>query len=282
MQNKTIVSLAFIMSLSQLSACGGSDGDDGSDGPVIPKNAIIFSEENAVSSLETAITDNPVSDFVGGIEESNSLNSGKSLSILMRKLDDIKSYEGLMSGYSSEVVSAVSFSESEACSGGGDWSVSGGGGVNQGSYTVKLSNCIESGMKMNGSILGTWKESGDDEIITSSGSISMTDIEMNLTLSITRLAYKETYNWDTDAYTLHTLSFTYDTALGQGFAFNTSPALIGIYGSCPTSGAQTISGSNGTQARATFVDGTVVVEINTGDGVFTEVETVSCTGWEYW
>jgi len=265
MLQKKLITLALAASLTPLAGCISSD-DDPKDAGALP---ITFTANNAESTLQQAISDVDISSFdqfsAPTAVEVSQLAPGVAFNALENKLANIQA--SLDVSNLGNIASGAALLPSGSCSNGGSWTASGS--------TVNILGCVEGDITINGTIDYAKTENGTAYTKAVSGQVGFT--KNGFTLTLKNLNYYQSGDTADGSYTIDPFSFTLNLLI-NGYDFTTPTPITGISGSCPTAGAHMLTGAGGTQARATYTAGNVLIEVNTGSG-FTEVSTVACTGW---
>lgn len=265
--------------LSGFVTLAGCSSDDSSSGAAIapPPNAIVLDEDNATATAEAAIG---TTEILLGKGATQTASAGNIIGKVIDQIRDNKRNSGI------DLVAGVAINETRDCTTDelttnntniytevGNYTENETSGSDSG--TVTFVSCeIISGTTIDGKISfnGSWSNTNGSYTDNLSGNLTMTTGD--LTIALKNFSFKETGNdWDGD-YVTSVMQYVYDPGTG-GFAVKTTTPIEGNWNiGCgySTAGVILISGADKTRVQATFGAGeTLTIEVDTGDGVFTEV-----------
>ena len=280
---KLASSTLLLSSAIAITGCG-SDGDSGTStsAAAVPKDAIILDATNTQTIVEKAFT---ATDIIlsKGVQQTAAANS-----VISQVVDTIRN-NAINSGV--DLVTGIAFSDTYDCSdptgntpgiegAPNTYTDKGNATINGSSFTANgtatFTECAQLGVILDGSVSFNFTE--DDATLEWSSKVTG-NLTMTVTvvpIAITNLAINDAGNFGTGDYVTSKMQYTYNPGTG-GFALNMTTNIEGNDYDCgPTAGVVEISGANNTKARITFnADMSMTVEINTGDGTYTELTAFS-------
>lgn len=239
-----------------LGACGGGGGGNDYPTPVIPANAVTFTQTNASTYA---------SDGVSNIEEAEELRSaqtGYSLQDVTNLIND-----QLAEIQASSVATGATQSETYPCES-GEMVITVDG--DESSYTGSLtySNCVFFTITMNGKIDFEGTGNSNTGAFTSEGGGTLTIADSTDSTSITMVMYFDNSgNIDSGAFTNYFSMSVAGTGLPEGGYLMTTVTPLKGTGFNIESGEIRLYGANGTQVRILVIDTDLAeVSVNENDG----------------
>ncbi len=274
-----------------LTACSSDDGGGGIPAATAPTNAIVLDAANSETTL------NKVLDTSSALPKNSSSTSNKATptSIINQRIDNIRN-NSLNSGV--DLVSGVAFTETYDCATdflidsslegtSNTYTATGNAGLTSASGTITFVSCTDtvSGITLNGTInfsSSIGSNASADLIITTSTSGSFTATPaVGGDIAISNYAYTATFNFTDFTMVISKMQYTYDPVTGNGFAVNMTTNVEASAFDCgPTAGVIIISGASNSGLRITYnIDESITVELDTGDGIYTEIaiSPIACT-----
>jgi len=242
-----------------LSGClgGSSEDDTASKAPGVPANAITITATNAEATLKSAVVNKDLALALGTVSAPNIT--------LEEALELVKK---IRQSSNAVPATAAGVTETQNCPGGGTqtYTFTSSGNTDSGSMT--LSNCVEDGFTINGTLSYSDKDDGTVYSRTASGNLSVASIDISVSFSGFDFAANGNYNSMT--YTITKFTFALDVTAngrtGGGFLTELTVPIVestGGLASCPESGAIKITGASSTTAELIYNgDGTVTIKAN--------------------
>lgn len=259
-----------------LAGCSSDDSSGAAIAP--PPNAIVLDDTNAVDTAMTTI------DTTGMLLGKGTTQTASAGNIIGQVLDQIRDNQrnsgidlvaGITEAHSDTrdcVTDLTTTNNTNIYTEVGNYTPTATGGSDSG--TVTFVSCeMAPGTTIDGKISynGKWSSSDDSYTDNASGNLTMTT--GSLVIALKNFSFKETGNDFTGDYEISVMQYVYNPGT-DGFAVKTTTPITGnVNDICdkPSAGVVLISGAVKTRVRATFgVGGILTVEIDTGDGVFTE------------
>lgn len=247
---------------------GCSSDDAGPSGPAIPTNAIAIDASNAFSLIQLAsVTGHELAQATYSNAYSSSCTTGTSSTTVVDNFGVAMSWtnSGVITftdceKYITDVLDYYTFT--------GDMNFSTQKDIINYDYNTYTYDLIYND---NISVVGAISIiSAIDNVIVTGYSYGKNGMRLN-------------WMYGDDDFNYNKLQFTYESAAGNSFAAQVTTPLTGLDENtateCPTAGVLLVSGDASSKARATFnADRTVLIEYNTGDGVYTtDVLLADCT-----
>lgn len=237
-----------------VSGCGGESSPPAAD-------SIVFDSSNAtdianMASLFAQVSPGLVS--ATGVE-SELPSSKAAIDIITELAFDRDRYDTNV---------AIGVIPGAVCTNGGSTSFEGSADTNSRTGTVSFNNCNEGGLIINGYfvISSTWDLGTGDYLNTGDGSITMGSggQSFTLVLNFSSEGNSTTLDFSNDVY--FSMSFP-----GYGaFSVETTAPIVGNFFGGIYSGVILVSGGQNTHIQITFDNGTTLVELDNGNGVFVE------------
>lgn len=266
--------------LSGFVTIAGCSSDDSSSAAIAPPpNAIVLDDTNAKTTAMAAIDTTQIILSKGTTQTAS---AGNIIGQVLDQIRDNKRNSGI------DLVAGVAFNDTYDCA--TDWLTTDPAGTpntytEKGNYTGTASGSSDSGTVtfvscelIPGTIVdgkisfsGTWSYTDGSYTDNASGNLTMAT--GGLTIALKNFSFKETGNDFTGDFVTSVMQYVFDPGT-DGFAVKTTTPLEGNWtAGCgyPTAGVVLISGNDNTHVRATFGAGEILtVEVDTGDGIFTE------------
>lgn len=275
MNKFVIYSTSALSGLLLLTGCG--DDDDGAGagaGAVVPTNAIVITEANAETTVETSVTSLDTIAVAVGVEATPMLGLKAVLVLVKPQIDHIKD---TLKNSGADPVYGVAVEEARDCYVSGTYSFTGDEDGVSPSFTstgtATLVDCDDGdGYVLNGTF--SWSERWNIETWDYSdsltGFLNVQANNSNISQNFTGVSYSETGNEQTELYEVtkaaYSVDYVTDGVSAGGFLVNLDANIIdssGGWNSCPESGHIAITGGNGSTADGIYNgDDTMTIKAN--------------------